>query len=892
MSTTVLSEQPLSVPRQAPAPKENGPEPLIVKSYCGGQEPIFLAALTFSAGILAANYLWRSPFVWLGAFLIAILAATLSLRRSPQLAFALWWLAMLPLGAFYLQARDAAQQTVVENLQPFANGEAEVDITAHVIREGLIRDGSYGGKQESVDVETEQLRLDNTSLSTAVGLRLTIYSKQSEEEEARNGGAESPLHVYTYGQRLRCTAKLRMPRSYRDPGAMDLVGYLSSQGIRLTGSARASNVEMLPGFAGTRIGRWRSAARRSALAHIAQLWPGERGALMQAALIGGRAFFGRDIKTDFQRTGTYHILVVSGINVGILAFALFWALRKLPFGETWATILTIVLSWGYAFVADLGSPIVRATITLNIYLITRLLFRDRAGLNSLGIAALGMLLVNPRTLFEASFQLTFLSVIAVAGIAVPILRRTIYPLQNGLRNLDSPEYDFSQPTRAAAFRVEMRLVRAALQNIIGRAGATSLVVRVVGLVLASCELLFVSTIIQLALALPMAWYFHRATTMALPANALMIPIASIMLPSAVVAVGFSYLSHWLAYIPAIIGAYSLDFLTGTVHIIGRFRISDVRVPTPTLAVSVAATLGLALALLLARRRILGLIAVAGLLASAACIVLFPPKPQWHPGVLEITAIDVGQGDSLLVITPEGKTLLLDAGGIPGNSRSDFDVGEEVVSPYLWSRGIRRLDAVAISHAHSDHIGGMRSVIANFQPRELWYGVDSPSAGFLRLKESAQLFHLQTKPYSAGDAFQFGGVDIRVLNPQPGWEPHDPPQDDESLVLRIQYGRTSALLAGDSHKRIERYLIDEAPQADLLKVGHHGSATSSSQEFLAAVKPHFAVVSVGFYNSFKHPRPDVMQRYADDHIRTYRTDLAGATSFFLDGKTVTATPLPR
>ncbi len=109
-----------------------------------------------------------------------------------------------------------------------------------------------------------------------------------------------------------------------------------------------------------------------------------------------------------------------------------------------------MLSWGYAFVADLGSPIVRATITLNIYLLTRLLFRDRAGLNALGIAALGILLVNPRTLFEASFQLTFLSVIAVAGIAVPILRRTLYPLQSGLRNLDSPDYDYAQPSRAAA----------------------------------------------------------------------------------------------------------------------------------------------------------------------------------------------------------------------------------------------------------------------------------------------------------------------------------------------------------------------------------------------------------------------------------------------------------
>ena len=210
-----------------------------------------------------------------------------------------------------------------ESLQPFATGQDEVEVTAYVIREGLVRDGQYGGKQESVDVKTERLQAGERVLDAAAGVRLTIYSKQTEEDEARDTGDESPLRVYTYGQRLRFIAKLRMPRNYRNPGATDMAGYLASQGIRLTGSAHASSVEVLPGFVGSRIGLWRSAARRSVLAHIVQLWPGERGALMQAMLIGGRAFFGREIKTDFQRTGTYHILVVSGINVGILAFAAF-----------------------------------------------------------------------------------------------------------------------------------------------------------------------------------------------------------------------------------------------------------------------------------------------------------------------------------------------------------------------------------------------------------------------------------------------------------------------------------------------------------------------------------------------------------------------------------------
>jgi uncharacterized protein DUF4131 len=156
------------------------PAPAGAKLYCGGQEPVFLVAIAFSVGIVAANYLWRSPFAWLIAFLAALAGAALFYRRSSQTAFALALLAVIPLGGFYLQARDAAQPAIVQILQAFATGQNEVEVTGYVVREGIVRDGRYGGRQESVDVKAERLQQGDQVLDATVGIRLTIYSKQAE----------------------------------------------------------------------------------------------------------------------------------------------------------------------------------------------------------------------------------------------------------------------------------------------------------------------------------------------------------------------------------------------------------------------------------------------------------------------------------------------------------------------------------------------------------------------------------------------------------------------------------------------------------------------------------------------------------------------------------------
>ncbi len=283
---------------------------------------------------------------------------------------------------------------------------------------------------------------------------------------------------------------------------------------------------------------------------------------------------------------------------------------------------------------------------------------------------------------------------------------------------------------------------------------------------------------------------------------------------------------------------------------------------------------------------------AALVLAAVAAVL--PRPIDHPrDALLVEAIDVGQGDSILLITPDGKTLLVDGGGVGGGPRQapqDFDIGEEVVAPALWARGIRRLDVVALSHAHSDHMGGLASVLRNFQPRELWVGNNPPVPPYLALLDEAGQLGIRIRSLRAGDALALGDVKVDVLAPLADYEPGAEPVNNDSLVLHAGFGGTSVLLEGDAEAPIEQAMLAEPGlKSTLLKVGHHGSITSTQPEFLAKVAPQWAVISCGRRNRYGHPRPEVLAELQAAKVRTFSTDIQGAVCFQLDGKRGDAVP---
>ncbi len=692
---------------------------------------------------------------------------------------------------------------------------------------------------------------------------------------------------FGYGQRVELEARIRPTRNFLNPGAFDYQGFLARAGVYWTASIPAGGqLTVLPGRCGSRVAAAIFALRTGALNRIERLYAGNPYAIgmMEATLIGETRKL-EGIWTDhFRRTGTYHMLVIDGLHITVLAAFLLFLLRVCCVPELGALALTAAAAWLYALVSGSNAPALRAAGGFTLYVLARYFYRRGRFLNLLAAAAIVYLIADPGQLFESGFQLSFLAVAAIGALAVPVLEATSAPYSRALHGIAEPSRDPRLEPLAAQFRLELRLLAETLRAYLKLPETWLLRGLAVGarVVFFGYEIAVVSSAFQIGVALPMAIYFHRISLTGLSANILVVPLLALVVPAGFLAVFTGWhlpaaLAEWLLKA----GEKVADWHTGIEP--------DWRVPDPPLWLSLALTVAvLLLAWAMRRSRWLAWTAAVPVMGLFALVYWHPFPPAVAPRQLELSVIDVGQGDSLLVCFPDSKLMLVDGGGILSFGQSPkprFDIGEDVVSPYLWTRSIRKLDVVVLTHAHDDHAQGLPAVIENFHPSELWTGATPKSAAWSEVLAKARSGRVKIRPMHGGPSFDFGGARVQVLSPPPDYIAADIPKNDDSLALRVTFGQRSFLLTGDMEKPMERLLVESGAgiRADVLKVGHHGSNTSSTDPFLDAVAPVFAVISDGFANSFHHPHPQTLARLAAHHAAVFRTDQQGLITIRTDGR---------
>ena len=795
--------------------------------------------------------------------------------------------------------------------------EGRLDTSEPLRWRGRLRDDPVAlpwGQRYEIDLE--QVEVQGAAIPLSGGLRADLYASDGERAGKRRN-AEAPAGLRA-GDRVELLMRARQPRNFLDPGAFDLRGYLALQKIDLTGSLRSGELLRLVDRPRPSLLQRVARARGDLLARLDALFAPhpERAAVLRAMLLGDRSFVDSETVTAFQKTSAYHILVVAGLHVGALVAFLFWICRRLRMRiETTSAVALLALAAYVAVVQD-RAPILRAALMAAFYLVGRPLFRKIDLLNTVALAALALLIWKPMSLGGSSFQLSFAAAGVIAGLAIPWMERTSAPYLAALSHLSDVTRDGLHSPKVTRFRLDMRDAAAWLASrlparIASRAGA--LVTWPIRAGLRLWEIVLLSVVIQWGMLPLLAADFHRVSLQGPIGN-----IPAVILTAAIVPLGFVTLAASFAWAPlALVLAKCVTFCAGlllaSVGWFSRLPHTSYRIPGPALWLGIAfaaALVALASAARQARARAAAMrrergslamrsmaqrvmaraepLAAAALLLFTILVAAYPFAPSLGRGKLEVNVLDVGQGDSSFVVFPNGRTLLIDGGGLAGSERvrgyrSGFDVGEQVVSPYLWSRGIKKIDAIAVTHGDHDHLDGLHSVIENFRVGELWVGREEKRTAFENLVAEAREHGVRVIDKKEGDRFDWGGAAGEILWPNDN-APRAKPSNDDSLVLRITDGSRRFLFTGDIQERAERELVREggALTSDFLKVPHHGSKTSSTERFLEAVAPRVAVVSVGEANAFGQPADSVLERYAKDGARLLRTDQDGEVSARTDG----------
>ncbi len=753
----------------------------------------------------------------------------------------------------------------------------------HIVNNISSEDGALGMRIEGVLKSAPERKGPVTHLYVDTQKRL----KRDGSEEAITGRIRLTVKGFKGGllpgDRIIFLAKLTEPRNLNNPGGFDYEWWLKRRGVLVTGYVKDGSLIIKTADGGFSLVRVSSLLREEIIEFLDRL-DLENGGIIKALTSGDRGDIDGDLVESFRRAGASHILAISGLHVGIVALFSYTFLNLIFRRSQWLMLrlsvkkLSLALSllpvFFYGCVSGFSVSTERAVIMALAVVFALLLSRGKDFYNTIALAALTVLIIEPGSLWEAGFQLSFAVLLGIV---------------------------YFMPKLKAIFEGKDAL---GLKPIYTRRKVV--VDRIKGLV-------FVSIAASVATAPIAALHFNRVSLLSVASSLVVVPLLGfIVVPVSLIGFLLSLVS---VYIGGTVFKVIDPLVTITVYItelLSRLPFGSFYVETPLL-IEIA---GFYLFVViigrvmvsgweLRRGSLYGYALPVAVVATAAGVFFFPRylhSSGVSEGELRVTFISVGQGDAAFVEFPGGETMLIDGGGGFGR---DFDMGRVAIAPFFWDKRVRKIDYMLLSHAQRDHKEGLSFMVENFAVGEFWWN------GLGRLGDLGEI--LKTRGVrsllvdASTEAKVIGGVRVEFLNPTPPKTPLTldpikgssssgrplPDINESSVVIKLSYGEKSFLFTGDIGEEAEEGIIESlkkggkrfnnALRADILKAPHHGSRFSSSSVFLEEVSPEYVVVSAGYRNYFGFPHQETLDRYRGIKATILRTDLSGAITVTTDGE---------
>lgn len=639
--------------------------------------------------------------------------------------------------------------------------------------------------------------------------------------------------ILQYGSEVVFDGILTQPQGVRNPGGFDYRRYLAQKGVGAAVFAYPYTIEVGDGRRGNIVVQAGMSIRNRIVSVIEKSLPQQQAGLLNGMLIGYREGLSEEVQEAFSNAGLTHIMAVSGANIAFLILPLSFLFKLMRIGKRAANLLIMGFLVLFVFITGFEPSVLRAVLMADILLMAAILYKKPDVYAAIAFSCILLLVISPCMIFNAGFQLSYGATLGIVML---------------YKNISKTIVRCHIPKKLA-------------------------------------EIMAATLAAQLGVLPVTLINFNRVSLISIIPNMLVAPMLELI---TILGTLMALLGQFSLFLSRLIGYLNSVFLSAVLYITKwTSEMSFAMITTVTPPLFLAAAYYVIIWFLLWYKPLKGITLktrhVAAVLSFAAVFIL---TGSLRPACMEVVFLDIGQGDSVFIRTYTGKTLLIDGGG-SSNPSTVSAVGEKVVVPFMLDNRTASLDAVIATHPHSDHTQGLVDVLGQMTTDRLIIPSMKDESGFGGLLEVASAKRIPVSRASQGDIIRLDDrTCMQILNPEAECAVDEKSFNNASLVIKLCYGQTSVLLTGDAEADAEERMLKEALdlEADVIKIAHHGSPTSTSEALLEAVEPEAAIISVG-RNNFGHPSDKVLSSLEEHNVDCFRTDECGAVVLISDGKTI-------